>query len=147
MLNLEDGSTRLLSDGQSRYSGAVWAPDASRFGYTTTQRNGRSWDIHVQDLEGNSRSVLDTDTGSWGIEDWSDDGLRMLVSQYISINESYLYELSLATGELLKLVEKGQAASFGRLNTDRTERFTLRLTSTLSLCNCIGMTVKATNLI
>ena len=114
MLNLEDGSARLLSDGKSRYSGAVWAPDASRFGYTTTQRNGKSWDIHVQDLAGNSRSVLDTDEGSWGIEDWSDDGLRMLVSQYISINESYLYELDLATGELSKLVQKAQAASFGQ---------------------------------
>ena len=113
LLDLKDGSSHLLSDGRSRYSGAVWAPDSQRFGYSTTERNGRNWDIRVQDLTGQSVSVLETTEGSWSIEDWSSDGARMLVSKYISINESYLYELDLETGALENLFSEDQRTSIG----------------------------------
>jgi len=113
LLNLSDGSSDLLSDGKSRYSGVVWAPDGKRFGYSTTERNGRNWDIRVQDLTREIVTVLETTEGSWSIEDWSSDGEHMLVSKYVSINESYLYELDLESGRLKNLFKEDQRASIG----------------------------------
>ena len=113
LLDLRDGSSDLLSDGKSRYSGVRWSPDGKRFGYSTTQRNGRNWDICVQELTGQSVCVLETTEGSWGIEDWSSDGARMLVSKYISINESYLYELDLSSRGLTSLFSEETQVSFG----------------------------------
>ena len=37
--------------------------NGERFAYTTTERNGTDWDLHVQDLAGNKRPVFETDGG------------------------------------------------------------------------------------
>lgn len=95
VLNLTTGTSRMVTDGKSRYGNAMWAPDEQSFIYTTTERNGRNWDLHRQTLDGEVTPVLETEGGAWAVDDWSDDGHRLLVGQYVSINESYLYELDL----------------------------------------------------
>ena len=113
LLDLRDGSTRLLSDGESRYSGATWSPDGEQFAYSTTQRNGRNWDLHIQDLEGDVNPVFETMDGSWSVEDWSADGERLLISKYVSINESYLYELSIKSKKADPLAITASVSSIG----------------------------------
>lgn len=102
----------LLSDGTSRYTGVSWSPSGRWLGYSTTQRNGVDWDLHARDLRGR-RVVLQEGEGvGWRIEDWSDDEGRVLVSQYISVNESRLYEMDATTGERRRLLP-GVTAAFG----------------------------------
>ncbi len=113
VLNLTTGSSRLVTDGKSRYGNAMWSPDEQSFVYTTTERNGRNWDIHHQSLDGEITPVLETDGGAWAVQDWSDDGNRLLVGRYVSINESYLYELDLTTLELEPLLDHAKAVSLG----------------------------------
>lgn len=94
----------LLSDGKSRYMGVSWSPTGQWLGYSTTERNGTDWDLHAQDL-GGQRLVLQEGEGvGWSIEDWSDDERRILVSQYISVNESRLFEIETTTGERRRLL-------------------------------------------
>lgn len=114
VFNLRTGESRMVTDGKSRYGSAMWAPDQKSFIYTTTERNGRHWDLHQQTLDGDITAVLETDGGAWGTDDWSQDGKRVLVSKYVSINEAYLYELDLASGELTQLLDHSEPRSIGR---------------------------------
>ena len=103
--DLATGASTLLSDGQSRHSGVIWADDGGRFAYTTTERNGVDWDIHVQDLAGNVSTALAERGVGWQVADWSPDGQRLLALQYKSINESHLHEVALGEGTVTPLLE------------------------------------------
>ena len=103
----------LLSDGTSRYTGVSWSPSGRWLGYSTTERNGVDWDLHAKDLRGR-RVVLQEGEGvGWRIEDWSFDDSRVLISQYISVNESRLYETEMTTGERRRLLPDVTAAFGG----------------------------------
>lgn len=102
--NLASGDSVMLTDGKSRYSNVVWSRDGREFAYTTTERNGRDWDIHIQDLAGNTRVALAVGGSGWHATDWSPDGQRLLAIRYVSINESYLHEVELQTGALRQLL-------------------------------------------
>ena len=109
-----NGGHRLLTDGRSRYGGVVWSNAGNRFAYYTTERNGRSRDIHVQDLSGSVVVALEEDEGAWSPEHFAPDDRRLLVSRYVSINESYLYEVDLDTGRRRGLLEDGLRSSIGQ---------------------------------
>ena len=106
-----DGSSRLLTDGRSRYIEVVWSTGGERFAYTTTERNGRDWDIHIQDRGGDTAVALEAGGVGWTVEDFSPDDQRLLVSRYVSINEAYLYEVSLIDGTLTPLLDEGITAA------------------------------------
>ena len=104
------GETLRLSDGKSRYMGVSWSPRGTWLGYSTTAGNGVDWDLHAQNLTG-AQLVLQRDEGvGWSIEDWSDDENNVLVSHYISVNESRLYEIDLRTDTRRRLFENATAA-------------------------------------
>ena len=104
------GESTLLSDGKSRYLGVSFSPSGRWLGYSTTERNGVDWDLHLQDADGR-RVVLQQGEGvGWSIEDWSADEARVLVSRYISVNESRLYEIEVATGKRTRLLSDVTAA-------------------------------------
>ncbi|MDP6375039.1 MAG: alpha/beta fold hydrolase [Pseudomonadales bacterium] len=103
----------LLSDGRSRYTGLIWSRAGDRFGYSTTERNGANVDLHLQTLDGRSKVLLESDSGSWSILDWSPDDSHLLVYNYISVNESYIYELELATGGLTPLIDRDLKVAVG----------------------------------
>lgn len=109
--DLADGSSRLLTDGKSRYIGVVWSRGGEEFAYTTTERNGRDWDIHVQDRQGNTTVALAAGGVGWRVEDFSPDDERLLVSRYVSIDEAYIYEVSLADGSVRPLLDESITAA------------------------------------
>jgi len=110
-LDLASGDSRLLSDGRSRYDDVRWNRSGDRFAYTTTERNGRNWDLHAQDLAGNREVLLESEVGAWAVLDWSPDGERLLVLQYLSVNESNVFELRRADGRLTPLLDESLSAS------------------------------------
>ncbi len=112
------GRSDMLSDGRSRNSSMIWSNAGDRFAFSSTVRNGTNVDIYVQALTGEARLVLETDGGGWAVTDWSGDDRRLLLLQYLSINESHLYELQLATGELRELFDPGVQAAFGNAAYD-----------------------------
>jgi dipeptidyl aminopeptidase/acylaminoacyl peptidase len=110
----ESGGHRLLSDGKSRYGGVTWSNDGEQFAYYTTERNGRNRDIHIQNLDGSVVVALEQEQGAWFAEDFSPGDTRLLVSRYVSINESQLYELELATRQLRPLLDPSLQVSIGQ---------------------------------
>ncbi len=94
------GAVTLLTDGSSRNTGGAWSHAGDRLAYMSTRRNGRDNDIWVMDpLDPRSdRLVAELAGGGWAALDWSPDDDRLLVAEYVSVNESFLWLVDVATG-------------------------------------------------
>ena len=102
LLEPRSGESRLLSDGESRNGAVLWSDDGSRIAFQSTRRNGRSNDVWIMDPEDpeSARLVLASPDGSWwGPADWSADGGKLLVSQYVSVTDSRIHLIDLESGE------------------------------------------------
>jgi dipeptidyl aminopeptidase/acylaminoacyl peptidase len=101
LLDRRTGRSRLVSDGKNRYTGALWAKDGRLLAYTSNARNGRDSDIYVADpaKPGSERRLAEVE-GSWTPLDWSRDGRRLLVSEFLSANESYLHWVDVESGKV-----------------------------------------------
>jgi len=106
LLDPATGEARRLTDGESRNGGSEWSDDGQRLAWTSTRRNGRSNDVWMMAVDDTSsaRIVVEAPDGSsWNAARWSPDGGRLVILQYVSITDSRLHLLDLATGELRPL--------------------------------------------
>ena len=100
--DMADGRISLLTDGRSRNADITFSRRGDRIAYTSTRRNGSDGDIYVMNPldSSSSRKVLEVTGGNgWSIEDWSPDDRTLLVEQYVSVNQSALYLVDVATGK------------------------------------------------
>ena len=103
LLNPEDGLIRMLSDGKALNNRMAWDRKGKRLAYRSTRRNGRSSDIWVQDAKSSDPAsiLLETEDGTtWKPVDFSRDGKKLLIQQFIGVAESMIYMMDLPTGEL-----------------------------------------------
>jgi dipeptidyl aminopeptidase/acylaminoacyl peptidase len=112
--DLQRGGFRLLTDGTSRNTGPRWSNAGDRFAYASTRRNGRDSDLWVAPLAdpGAARNVLVRE-GSWSVLDWAPGDRALLVEREVSVNESYLYVLDLASGALDPINPKDDKVAYG----------------------------------
>ena len=96
--DMASGEVTLLSDGKSRNTGANWSNSGQWLAYTSTRRNGKDADIYLIDPSkpDTDRLLLEVDSGGWGVADWSPDDQRLLLGEFVSANESYLWLVELA---------------------------------------------------
>jgi dipeptidyl aminopeptidase/acylaminoacyl peptidase len=101
-LDLSDGRITLLTDGKSRNTGGVWSKNGQLLAFTSTRRNGKDNDIYVMDPADpkSDRRLLEVSGGGWSVLDWSEDGSRLLIGEYLSINESRIYITDSSIGKL-----------------------------------------------
>ncbi|GAC1661194.1 MAG: S9 family peptidase [Candidatus Acidiferrum sp.] len=106
--DLADGKVTLLTDGKSRNSNRAFAHHNDQFAYSSTRRTGRDTDIWIMDATNpkTDRMLLQLEGGGWGPTDWSEDNQKLLVLQEISINQSYLWLVDVASGEKKLLTPK-----------------------------------------
>ncbi len=109
--DLKSRQVRMLTDGKSRNQGGLWSQDGMQMAYSSTLRNGKDTDIWVRGLDGVAKLVVQ-EGGSWGASDFSADGKKLLVSQYISANDSRPGEVDLSTGKLTLFPVDGGKAAF-----------------------------------
>ena len=104
-----DGEITRLTDGTSKNSHGVQHPRTAAFAYTSTRRTGRDTDLYTvfPADPATDRLVAALDGGGWFPLDWSPDGGQILVMEYVSVNESYLWRVDLETGEKAILTPKG----------------------------------------
>jgi dipeptidyl aminopeptidase/acylaminoacyl peptidase len=116
-LDLATGDVTLLTDGKSRNSDLVWNQAGDQVVYTSTRRNGTDTDLYVMDPSNpkTDRLLMRVEGGGWAPLDWSTDGTQMIVMEYVSINESYLWLVNATTGEKTLLTPKsgGEKISYG----------------------------------
>jgi dipeptidyl aminopeptidase/acylaminoacyl peptidase len=107
--DLADGRVTLLTDGKSRNSGPTWARSGQWFAYTSTRRTGKDTDvyvIHPADPK-SDRRLIELSGGGWRVTDVSEDESKLLLTEYISINESHLWLADAKTGAKDLITPKG----------------------------------------
>lgn len=109
--DLATGDVALLTDGASRNSGPQWSNSGDRIIYGSTRRNKKDVDLYIADpLNPQGTKLLaQHDSSGWGAADWSPDDRQVVVGEYLSANESYLWLYDVAGGEKTLLTPKGGA--------------------------------------
>jgi len=103
MFDPDEGQMRLLSDGEALNNRMTWDRQGRRLAYRSTRRNGRSNDIWIQNINSSDPAtlVLATDDGTlWKPIDFTRDGKKLLIQQFISVADSRIYIKDLPDGEL-----------------------------------------------
>ena len=101
-------STLLTDGGRSQNGGIKWSKDGKGFYYSSTKRNGGDRDVYYMDPNNPKaeKLILQVKGGGWGIQDISPDGKQLVLGEYVSINESYLWLLDIATGKLTEITDR-----------------------------------------
>jgi dipeptidyl aminopeptidase/acylaminoacyl peptidase len=114
--DLADNKVTLLTDGKRSQNGGIqWNNKGDNIAYGSTKRNGQDRDIYIMDpLDPKTdRLVVENTGGGWGVVDWSPDDTRLLIQEYISVNESRLYLADVSTGVMTRLVpETNERSTF-----------------------------------
>ena len=114
LLNPKNGTADRLSDGESRNGGIVWSDDGEVMAFRSTRRNGRSndvWVISPEKPESAELVLASPDGSSWGAVDFSPDGSKLLIAQYVSVTDSRIYLLDLTSKEQRLLLGNSEAPS------------------------------------
>ena len=108
------GAVTRLTDGKSRNTDEHWANSGKFMAYSSTRRTGNDTDIWLleparpHDPQTN-RMLAPLSGGGWAVADWSPDDSQLIVREYVSANESYLWLMNSVTGEKSLLTPKGGA--------------------------------------
>ncbi|HKY61121.1 MAG TPA: prolyl oligopeptidase family serine peptidase [Gemmatimonadota bacterium] len=107
--DLGTGEETLLTDGVSRNTGPEWSNGGRWVVYGSTRRTGRDVDLWIVDPNDPStdRMVVQLEGGGWSVSDWSPDDTAVAVVEYVSINESYIWLVDVASGERTLVTPKG----------------------------------------
>ena len=103
------GDITLLTDGKSRNTSPRWSYQGDRVAYGSTQRTGNDVDIWVVQCRPSRPArgmVAQMDGGGWEVADWSPDGKQLLVTNYVSAAESYVWLVDVASGKKELLTPK-----------------------------------------
>lgn len=107
--DVSSGNVTLLTDGKSRNLGAHWSNKGDRIANASTRRTRADLDFYVMDPadKATDKMIVQNQGGGWEIADWSPDDETLLVAEGISVNESYLWLVNVATGAKTLLTPKG----------------------------------------
>jgi dipeptidyl aminopeptidase/acylaminoacyl peptidase len=105
----------LLTDERLRNEGASWSHQGDRFVHTAieTDKNRQQTSVVMQvrvvnpDDASKNKTIATLPGGGWGSFAWSPDDTMLAMVEYISINESHLWLLDIATGEKKRVTQNG----------------------------------------
>lgn len=94
------GKPRRITDGKSRNLGPRWSPSGDLLAWSSNARNGRDMDLYVAaPADPHFVRRFKEVSGQWTVADWSPDETKVVAVEYISINESYIHIVDVATGD------------------------------------------------
>ncbi len=94
------GEARRITDGKSRNMAPKWSPSGELLAWSSNARNGRDMDLYVAaPTDPHFVRRFKEVSGNWTVSDWSPDETKVVAVEYISINESYLHIIEVATGK------------------------------------------------
>ncbi len=107
--DFETGDVTLLTDGKSKNSRGIWSHRGDRVIYTSTRRTGQDTDFYsIDPTHPQSDRLLSTvEGGGWGGLSWSPDDRQLLMQEYVSVNESYLWLMDTQSGQKTLITPKG----------------------------------------
>lgn len=114
---LRDGKLTLLTDGKSRNEFGAWSKDGSLVGYSSTRRNGSDGDLYVIDPRDpkSNRMVAQVAGNGWGIEAFTADKSKAVVTRGRSVAQTELWLLDLASGKMVPIGDPKAQVSYAGL--------------------------------
>ena len=116
--DVASGAITLLTDGKSRNIDPRWSYQGDRIAYGSTKRTGNDVDIWVVNATdpASARMVAQMEGGGWEVSDWSPDGKQLLVLNYVSAAESYVWLVDVDSGKKDLLTPKtgSETVSYGK---------------------------------
>lgn len=121
--DMETGAVTLITDGKSRNTGGVWSTAGRHLAYGSTRRNKQDVDLWIVDPADpkSDRMIAEMKGGGWSPLDFSPDDRLLLVSEYVSANESHLWLVDVAAGTKTPLLP----AQSGEKSLYSSARFSL----------------------
>ena len=106
--DLGTGAITLVTDGKRSQNALGPFSRKGLMAFGSTSRNGADRDIYVVDPKDpkSLRLLLEVEGGGWGALDFSPDDTKLLVGQYISVVESHLWIVDVATGARRQVTPK-----------------------------------------
>jgi dipeptidyl aminopeptidase/acylaminoacyl peptidase len=98
--DVADKKITLLTDGKKSQNGSIkWNNKGDMIAYASTKRNGEDRDFYLMDPlhPENEKLIIENKGGGWGIVDFSPNDQQLLINEVVSVNESNLYILDIAT--------------------------------------------------
>jgi len=122
-LNARTGLTTQLTDGTSRHLGFVFSDDGSALAFAGNARNGRDMDVYVGDgRTRESARLLVEGAGQWTAETFSHDGTKLLVAEYVSINDSRFHLVDRSTRQVTRVTPTEPVAAYRSAAFSRDDR-------------------------
>jgi dipeptidyl aminopeptidase/acylaminoacyl peptidase len=102
------GAITLLTDGKSRNTTPRWSYQGDRIAYGCNQRTGNDVDVWVVNANdpASAHMVAQMEGGGWTVSDWSPDGKQLLIGNYVSAAETYVWLVDVASGKKELLTPK-----------------------------------------
>ena len=109
--DIGSGDVTLLTDGKSRNVDMVWAHGGDKVAYGSTRRDGDDVDIWAMSPadQKSDHMIAKLEGGGWQALDWSPDEKQLLVINFFSAEESYLWLMDAGAGEKTLLTPKGES--------------------------------------
>jgi len=109
----------LLTDGKRSQNGGIqWSHKGDLFAYTSTRRNGKDRDVYLMNPRdpASDKKLVDNEGGGWSVAAWTNDDSHLVLREGLSVNESRLYMLNLATGSKTRIIPvKDERATYSAI--------------------------------
>jgi len=113
LFDRKNGRATQLTEPGTRNEGLTWSRDGKVAAWTITRSGQTKREIMVMTgTDTASRKVVFTGEGSWGVDDFSPDGTKLILGNYISVTESKMFVLDLASGKTTE-IKPGKAIALG----------------------------------
>jgi dipeptidyl aminopeptidase/acylaminoacyl peptidase len=112
---LKDGKLTMLTDGISRNGLSAWSDDGELIAFSSTKRNGTDTDLYVMNPRDPStmRMVAEVKGGGWSLGAFSPDKKSGVVGNYVSVTNTDLYMLDLASGTMVPIGDPKKDIAYG----------------------------------
>jgi dipeptidyl aminopeptidase/acylaminoacyl peptidase len=125
--DLNTGKYEMISDGgRTQNTNVLWSESGNRFIYVSTRRTQKDYDLYIADMKNpkDAKPILEKG-GSWSMVDWTPDEKKVIVSNNISANKSFLHILDLESGALDQINASQEEIRYGgaRFTKDGTGIF------------------------
>lgn len=107
------GSALMVSDGKGRKGAPVWSEDGEKLAWFTTVEGTTRGIVLADKGAPESRRIIFEKSAWMAPSEFSPDGKKLLIFEYVSINESYLSLLDTETGETTPINPSDKKISYG----------------------------------
>lgn len=103
LLDVANGRAMQLTESGTRNQGFIWRDDGAQVAWAFVPNAEPNYDIYVADPNSGERRLVHEGEGAIAPLDYSADGGRILLGRYLSIAESRLFVLDLASGQMTQI--------------------------------------------